>query len=349
MPGFETIIDQKRPVKVLKTLLKKKEIPHALLFTGIEGTGRENAALTLAKACNCFGKNPEPSQNNNQFELRQNDQSFPTEPCNTCHSCRRIESDNHPDIIRIKPVGSYIRIDKIRTLCEKLIRKPYEAGMRVVIISDAQALNPSAANALLKLLEEPPDRTILILIAPQIADLLPTIVSRCQNIRFNPISRKNLARLLNKEYGLDQVEADLTAAMSGGSITRALEMNGSNWKQQRDWLLKGSGLDRPAELPEKSAGQLMLFAEKLAQNKNNIPGSLEIFKSWIRDLIIFKFNRDKIINRDLVDKIKGASRGMTIKILIKKIDVIQSAQKDVQYNMNTRMAMEVMMIRLARE
>ena len=155
--------------------------------------------------------------------------------------------------------------------------------------------------------------------------------------------------MLNKEYGLDQEEADLTAAMSGGSITRALEMNGSNWKQQRDWLLKGSGLDRPAELPEKPPGQLMSFAEKLAQDKNNIPGSLEIIKSWIRDLIIFQFNRDKIINRDLVETIKDASQGMKIKALIEKIDIIQSAQKDIQYNMNTRLAMEVMMMRLARE
>ena len=82
-----------------------------------------------------------------------------------------------------------IKIDQIRELCQVLTMKPYEARVRVVIIADAHTLNPAAGNALLKMLEEPPARTVLILTAPQTGDLLPTIVSRCQHIRFKPIAR----------------------------------------------------------------------------------------------------------------------------------------------------------------
>ncbi|MHA1128274.1 MAG: DNA polymerase III subunit delta', partial [Alphaproteobacteria bacterium] len=85
--------------------------------------------------------------------------------------------------------------------------KPYEAEMRVVIISEAQAMNPAAGNALLKMLEEPPARTILVLIAAHTSDLLPTIVSRCQHIRFNPISKINLESVLVREHGIDAGDA----------------------------------------------------------------------------------------------------------------------------------------------
>ena len=93
-----------------------------------------------------------------------------TDPCGCCKSCRKIQTGNHPDIIQVKPFGPLIRIGQIRDLCRILAMKPYEARYRVVIISHAQAMNPAAGNALLKVLEEPPDRTILILTAMQATD-----------------------------------------------------------------------------------------------------------------------------------------------------------------------------------
>ena len=187
MPGFESIIGQDRPIRILTTFLQNGTVPHALLFTGIEGVGKQSAAVTFAMACNCTGDFSE-----NKFEWRDNrtaddhstaDPRHITNPCGNCKPCRKIESKNHPDIIRIKPSGVFIKIDQIRALCQTLAMKPYEAGIRVVLISDAQAMNPAAGNALLKVLEEPPTGTILILVANHTADLLPTIVSRCRHIR----------------------------------------------------------------------------------------------------------------------------------------------------------------------
>ena len=139
MPGFGSIIDQKQPIQILTTLIKKGTIPHALLFTGIEGVGKLAAAMTFAMACNCT------TQLYNQ--KKSEDISG---PCDQCRSCKKIRSGNHPDIIHIKPSGHYIKIAQIRSLCQTLAMKPYEARLRVVIISDSQAMNPQAGNALLK-------------------------------------------------------------------------------------------------------------------------------------------------------------------------------------------------------
>ena len=199
MSGFDSIIEQERPVRILKTLYRKGTIPHALLFIGQQGVGKRSAAIAFAMICNCIGmETPPPSRSNAQTRLRS-PVIRTDEPCGACPACRKIMSGNHPDVIHVKPTGAIIKIAQVRSLCEALSMKPYEAKMRVVIVTDAHTMNPSAGNALLKMLEEPPDRTILILTAPQRVDLLPTIVSRCQPVRFNPITRRRIASELVAE------------------------------------------------------------------------------------------------------------------------------------------------------
>ncbi len=193
---------QPKAYKQLSTILQKGNIPHALLFSGIEGVGKQTAAMMFAMVCNC-----------QQLPV-DSDQSGPgnwlmaADNC-TCKSCKKIESGNHPDIHMVEPSGSFIRIDQIRSLCHALAMKPYEARMRVVIISNAQAMNPEASNALLKALEEPPDRTILIITAIQLSDILPTIVSRCQHIRFSPIPQKKLEAFLIEKQGVGPDDATI--------------------------------------------------------------------------------------------------------------------------------------------
>ncbi|HEX5680964.1 MAG TPA: DNA polymerase III subunit delta', partial [Desulfobacterales bacterium] len=259
MPGFDAIIDQERPIRILTSLLANGTLPHALLFTGIEGVGKKTAAVTLAMACNCTGR-----------EAGAGGKSAPSpgavEPCGECVACRKITAGAHPDILRVSPAGAMIKIDQVRELCQVLTMKPYEARVRVVIIADAHTLNPAAGNALLKMLEEPPARTVLILTAPQTGDLLPTIVSRCQHIRFKPIARHHLAAILTRAYGVDPQEASLTAALAGGSLTRALTMHGSRWLPRRSWLM-----DQLAALPGQSTAALLALAEKLSQARDDLP------------------------------------------------------------------------------
>lgn len=349
MPRFDSIVDQDRPVQILTTFLEKGTIPHALLFTGIEGVGKQTAAMVFAMACNCKGKDPRRFEQDNRDSCDRHPHRSAHEPCGKCGPCRKIESGNHPDIIHIKPSGDYIRIAQIRTLIEILALKPYEARRRVVIISRAQTMNPAAGNALLKMLEEPPDRTILILIAEQGADLLPTVASRCQHIRFNPISRESLAALLKERNGATEDEALLIAGMANGSLTRAQTMHRTDWILWRNWLIEASGLDQPATLSARPVTLLLAFAEKIAGNKESIFEALEVMKSWLRDLIVSYYRPETVINADVKEKIQQTSQKISIKSLLKMIGVIQKAQKDLDARANARLTLEVMMMRLARE
>lgn len=349
MPGFESIVDQDRPKQILTTFLEKGTIPHALLFTGIEGVGKQTAAMAFAMACNCKGKDPGRFEQDNAAYSDRDEYRSSIEPCCNCRPCRKIQSGNHPDIIHIKPSGDYIRIAQIRTLIETLALKPYEARRRVVIISKAQTMNPAAGNALLKMLEEPPDRTILILIAEQTADLLPTIVSRCQHIRFNPISRNSLAALLAAQNGVDDEKALLIAGMANGSLTQAQTMHRTDWIQWRNWLIQASGLDQPASLFSRPAGLLLAFAEKLSDNKASLFEALEVMKSWLRDLIVSQYSPDKVINADLTESIQQTSKKCSVNSLLYKISVIQTAQRDLEANANVRLTIELMMMRMARD
>jgi DNA polymerase-3 subunit delta' len=345
--GFESIIGQDRPIRILTTFLQNGTVPHALLFTGIEGVGKQSAAVAFAMACNCTG-NISENITKREYNRAADEHGNANRrrimiPCGSCRSCRKIESKNHPDIIWIKPSGVFIRIDQIRTLCRTLAMKPYEAGMRVVLISDAQAMNPAAGNALLKVLEEPPTGTILILLANHTGELLPTIVSRCRQIRFNPISKRQMETVLVRKHGLDPENAMIIASMAGGSFSQALHMDSTNWINRRNWLI--SELD---SLSTKNINRLLAFGEQLAQNKADLPDALEVMKSWLRDLVIEKFYPEKIIHRDLAESAHQTAQKMSTTSLLSKIEAIQSTQNTIQAGTNLRLAMETMVLKLSR-
>jgi DNA polymerase-3 subunit delta' len=352
--GFDSIIDQEQPLRILFSLLRSQNIPHALLFTGIEGVGKKTAAKAFAMACNCIAQKPDPV--NERLDVSASRISsdprgstryrYATNPCGRCKSCKKIESGNHPDIILIEPSGAFIKIDQIRELCHALSLKPYEARLRVAIICDAHTMNPSAGNALLKVLEEPPDQTMLILIAPHSSDLLPTVASRCQLVRFNPISRKKLIEMLVETQELDPDGAAIIASMANGSFSKALSMvtHGSRdgWINWRYWFI--SEID---SLSSRSIALRLEFASRLAKNKDLLPDLLEVVNSYFRDIVVWKYCPEKIINKDLTDRIQYASQKMSVASLLSKIKDIRAARRDIRSNANTRLTLEVLMMKLS--
>lgn len=350
MFGFESILGQEKPIRLLTTLLRNETIPHALLFLGIEGVGKKTTAMATAMASNCMGHGDENLPKEKKIRAnRSTIQKITTKSgiCGCCKSCSKIKSGNHPDIILVEPTGNFIRINQIRNLCNTLTMKPYEARLRVVIISDAQAMNPAAGNALLKMLEEPPDRTVLILTAVHTSDLLPTIVSRCQHIRFSPIPHNHIEALLVEKQGASHDDAKIIATMANGSISKALSMmrhiSKTNWIKRRAWLLNSVESLSLMSIPSRLA-----FAENLSKNKVALAESLEVMKSWFRDLVICKFNPAQIMNKDLREKIQRNSKKMAVASLLSKIDDIHLAQKNIQANTNLRLTLEVLIMRLAK-
>jgi DNA polymerase-3 subunit delta' len=219
--------------------------------------------------------------------------------------------------------------------------KPYEARRRIVIISDAGTMNPAAGNALLKILEEPPADTILILVTTQATDLLPTIVSRCQHLRFNSISKENLRAALVHRLGLDPARATTIAGMAHGSFARALDLHRTGWISRRNWLIHELNALAPA-----SSGRLLALAEELAKDKEALPEALEVMESWFHDLIITRYDPDQIINLDLADTVRQTSQNLELKALLAKMDALRSTQQTLQAGTNLRLALEAMLLKL---
>lgn len=349
MDKSETIIDQDQPVRILNTLFEKNTIPHALLFTGLAGVGKLATANAFALTCNCTGltaaKSIQPSEGTHPPIATRSPTVLAS--CRSCSSCRKILTGNHPDILLVKPAGQYIKIAQIRHLIEMLALKPYEARLRVVIIAEAQALNPSAANALLKMLEEPPDRTLLILTTQQKTDVLPTVASRCQIIRFKPVSRKSITAELTENHGVSPGDAKVLSVMAAGSILRAIELHRMGWLCHRNWLLAATGFEKMEKYDELPTNVLLAFAEKMVARKAQVTISLETMLIWLRDLIVCRHDSDRVINIDLIDKLKKLSQKIPETALLKKMEIISAAQKKIEANANLRLTLEVMMLKLA--
>jgi DNA polymerase-3 subunit delta' len=295
-----------------------------MLFTGIEGVGKRDAALVLAMACNC------------RHAYADSD-SGGTVPCGDCSACRKIQSGVHPDVLSIRPARGIIRIDQVRDLVHIASMKPYEGRYRVAIVADAQKMNPEAGNALLKLLEEPPAQTLILLTALQRSDLLPTIVSRCQHIRFRPYSRKELASNLTTAHGIEPVWASVLAAAADGSLDRAVSMSKGRYKAERDgWV------DAFEDLFQAPDAVKLAFSERLAADRKNLDQTLAVLKTWIRDLAVFPYRPDLVVNRDLGDRLRQAGRRHSAAQLAACLSALERAQRHIASNANPRMALEAM-------
>ena len=224
--------------------------------------------------------------------------------------------------------------------------EPYEASHRFTIISDAHTMNPESSNALLKILEEPPDRTILILTTSRRSDLLPTIVSRCQEVHFSPIPQQNLEDILAAEKGISSTEAAIVAAMSGGSFTRAMHMRQSDWMARRNRVLTILGSKPSQSIWSMPVNRLMALAESLSKNREQLTEALAILKSWIRDLAVSRYAPRLIINKDHTEAVLEAARNTGLQQLLSFMAAILEAERKMEANLNLRLLTESLVMRL---
>jgi DNA polymerase-3 subunit delta' len=223
-----------------------------------------------------------------------------------------------------------------------LAMKPYEARYRVVIISDAHRMNPESANALLKMLEEPPQQTLLVLTAVDASDLLPTVASRCQRLRFNPVSIQGICRELVSRCNLSPEVAQAVAAMAGGSMGRAIAMSRSDWLERRNWLVR-----ELAGLRQAPVNVAFALAQRLAHDPDRLAESFEVMLSWFRDRLARFYDSGKIMNQDLITLPDCGSQHENPERLLAKIQAVRTAEEAVAANANLRLTIESLMLRLS--
>ena len=231
-------------------------IVHALLFVGPHGSGKRTVARLFSQAMLCRGEG--------------------TKPCGVCPACKRFEAGTHPDIRTIRPEKRTIGVDEVRELIEYLSLRPYEGGRHIAIIEQADKLTPPAQNALLKTLESPEGDAMFFLIADNVGGLLPTILSRCQTVRFSDLPVETCADVLTRR-GIEPGRASVLAGMAQGSVGRALELDADqDFMRLRDRVLRSLETLRDAASVSKAAA--MLEDDKGAEG-----GILEIMELWARD------------------------------------------------------------------
>lgn len=204
-PTFTTLralVGQARAVGQIERALLSGKLAQAYLFDGPDGVGKRAAALALGAALNC---DVDPLG------------------CGRCESCDKIARDLHPDVMRIVADGAQIKIEQVRGVTARLAFLPNEGRTRVIVIDEAERLNPSAGNALLKSLEEPRPHTRFVLVSAAPHRLLATIRSRCQRVRFAPLGEEQLAGLLVAR-GVGQEVAQQAAVLADGSAARGMAL-----------------------------------------------------------------------------------------------------------------------------
>ncbi|MHB1126080.1 MAG: DNA polymerase III subunit delta' [Bacillota bacterium] len=320
---FKDILGQELAIRQLRNALNRDQVAHAYLFTGPEGVGKQTTAMVFARYLNCLQTSEDG------------------EPCGACHQCKKISQGNHPDVKILSPEGSSIKIHQVRTMQAALGYRHYEGRYKVVVILDAEKMTLEAANCILKILEEPPQATIFLLLTSRDDGILPTIVSRCQRVRFHMLPVPLLAEITG-QHGEAGTGKDYLMFLAGGSVSKAEELFADEGllsrRQQVVRLLESiSEADRLALL--KAAADLEgwedldeLFVEMLC---------------WYRDLLVLGSTGQEtlVINRDLIqDFRKQAISSLQAE---KAIIEIHRVWKLIRQNINKHLALEVLMLNLS--
>ena len=306
MATFTDILGQEQAVRVLRRATEGGRVAQAYLFSGPPGVGKATTAVALASALNC--------------------ETQPGSGCGACLSCDKLARGLHPDLVVLEPVGKQIKtikIDQVRALEEKLTYRPHEGSHRLVLIDGAELLNANAANALLKSVEEPRPGTVFVLATSAAHRVVPTLISRCQRLRFLPLGREVVASILASEAAeVPDKERRAAAAFCEGSARRALEL----LEGQRMGSL-GEVVDALQEaVTGRSVAKVFEAAVGAGKDRTLITEALDLLRSRLRDLLLEQVAQDD-----------GAGRREQ---LLARLRAVDRAQAAVRGNVNPALTLE---------
>lgn len=306
--SFSSIKGQGAPLNILKEYIVNSRLSGGYLFIGPEGVGKKLAALTLAKTVNCLEQT--------------------ADSCDTCSSCRKIESGQHPDVHVVECEDSEIKIENIRQLQREISFKPYEGKKKVFIIDKAHYLNAESSNALLKVLEEPPKDSLIILVTEKPSLLFKTVISRCKTLKFPALKREALKEILKKDFNFPEERAHFLAYFSEGRIGYALRLKDSDILQEKNRIINKFALSPRLDLEDLSL-----------KKKEEVRGYLNILATWFRDIYLLKVGlpHSEIINFDRRAELLKVMPRFSFPDLDGILESISEAITQLEHNINMKL------------
>ena len=322
--GFDSFLGNAGAVQAVRDMLTRGRVPGSMLFTGPDGIGKKTLAVMLAKALNCE---------------RRGDQG--NDFCGECSRCRkadefvatsgedlarrrdikdaqkRVEGLLYFDLQLIEPITRYILIEQIRQLRATAYTRPFTLQQRVLIVDQAQAIHWQAADLLLKVLEEPPETTTIILICPNAYELRPTIRSRCLTLQFTQVEESVIERVLAGERGLARGELALALRVVNGSIATARNLDLKEYLERRKpWLALLDTVARPSarSLAPQQWKALFDATKALAGERGNAEESLRTGSVLLRDMmhVLVEGENAAVTNIDLLPRLKTWAQALKL-------------------------------------
>lgn len=318
--GHDWAVDQ------LRKSIAHGRVRHAYLITGASNIGKNTLAHAFAMALNCTA--PDEA----------------ARPCLQCRSCHLIMSGNHPDILYGEHDDSTgaLRIDAIRAVMRGLSMKPFESRYRVAIFADFDAAQPRAQDALLKTLEEPSPSAILILQAASPEALLPTITSRSQIINLRPVTLPVIRDMLAEHYGAETDRAELLARLCGGRIGWAI----SAFEDPAVLEQRETALDLLERCIEANRAGRFDVAQNLGKDKQALGPVLELWQTYWRDLLLLTSGAREVppANSDRLVRLQQFAIRLSTDEVNAALKATRRLLNDLRYNINLRLALEVMFL-----
>jgi DNA polymerase-3 subunit delta' len=367
--AWQSILDQERVVETLRRALQQERVAHAYLFHGPEGVGKRAVALELARALQCTEQTTEAC-----------------DECRACQKTRRmVHPDVHVlfpypkgtdegDVAeRIQRLGEnpYAAVDFVRRpslsdpsetsnkqvmyhidrVQDDLLRpmsfRPGEGAYKVALVTDVEYMNETAANAFLKLLEEPPPQTVFLLTTNRPEQLLPTIVSRCQRLRFDPLLPESIETALVEREDVDADAAAMLARMADGSYSHALDL------AQNDALMTSRELVLDyfrAAYTQKVESLTSCIQEIAGQGREQVKGVLRLMLRWVRDLMLYRTMGDEasLVNVDQAEAVARFCRNLPDADLEAMVTLVEEALHLTERNVRVRLVLTSLAQALAR-
>ena len=323
------IIGHEHAVDMLRRALAAQQVRHAYLLTGPEHIGKSRLAQRLAQCLLCTG-GPDPT-------------TSPQVPCNTCLSCRKVLHGNHPDVHIIKkaPDKQFILIEQVRELQNASSRRTMEGRRNIFILENAEDMNVQAANCLLKTLEEPEPDVVLILTTPDAGLLLPTIISRVQQIQMQLVPAMQIKQALQQEWEMEENEAGLLAALAAGRMGWAVQA-----AEKEDVLSERKAqLDLLIKIPTLGRVQRFQLVQQLSSDGTKVQALLDFWLVWWRDMVLAANNcLDLTVNVDMRTLLKAQAAKIGSEEAERMIRAIVQTREALEQNVNARVALEILML-----